>query len=102
MLRDFFFGFIKIHILRHAAHAPVYGVALIAELRHHGLAYVQFGTRPAFEWLLYGIKPVIIAIVVQALWGLAKTAVKGPFLAAMGSIVLILNEFIVRLGWRDP
>ncbi|NCC34098.1 MAG: PadR family transcriptional regulator, partial [Chloroflexia bacterium] len=36
MMRDFFLGFIKIHILHHAAHAPVYGVALIAELRHHG------------------------------------------------------------------
>lgn len=36
MIRDFFLGFIKIHILHHAAHAPVYGVALIAELRHHG------------------------------------------------------------------
>jgi DNA-binding PadR family transcriptional regulator len=36
MIRDFFLGFIKIHILHHAAHAPVYGTALIAELRHHG------------------------------------------------------------------
>lgn len=36
MLRDFFLGFIKIHILHHAAHAPVYGVALIAGLRRHG------------------------------------------------------------------
>jgi DNA-binding PadR family transcriptional regulator len=36
MVRDFFLGFIKIHILHHAAHAPVYGVAIIAELRRHG------------------------------------------------------------------
>ena len=36
MLRNFFFGFIKIHILHHAGEAPVYGVALIAELRRHG------------------------------------------------------------------
>jgi DNA-binding PadR family transcriptional regulator len=36
MVRDFFLGFIKIHILHHAAEAPVYGVALIAELRRHG------------------------------------------------------------------
>src|SRR3954452_6401890 len=40
-------------------------------------AYVQYGATPTAEWLLYGIKPVIIAIVVQALWGLARTAVKG-------------------------
>ena len=36
MLRDFFLGFIKIHILHHAAEGPVYGVALIEELRRHG------------------------------------------------------------------
>lgn len=36
MIRDFFLGFIKIHILRHAADEPVYGVALIEELRRHG------------------------------------------------------------------
>ena len=36
MLREFLLGFIKIHILHHAAAEPVYGLALIAELRHHG------------------------------------------------------------------
>ena len=36
MLRDFFLGFIKIHVLHHAAHEPVYGVAMIAELARHG------------------------------------------------------------------
>jgi PadR family transcriptional regulator, regulatory protein PadR len=36
VLRDFFLGFIKIHILHHAGEEPVYGLALIAELRRHG------------------------------------------------------------------
>jgi PadR family transcriptional regulator PadR len=36
VLRDFFLGFVKIHILYHAQHEPVYGVAIMAELRHHG------------------------------------------------------------------
>jgi len=36
MLRDFFLGFIKIHILHHAGQEPVYGMALIGELRRHG------------------------------------------------------------------
>jgi PadR family transcriptional regulator PadR len=36
MLRDFFLGFIKIHILHHAGQEPVYGIALILELRRHG------------------------------------------------------------------
>lgn len=38
MLRDFFLGFVKIHILHHAARHPVYGAALIEELRRHGYA----------------------------------------------------------------
>jgi PadR family transcriptional regulator PadR len=36
MLRNFFLGFINIHIIRHAAHAPVFGLALIRELPRHG------------------------------------------------------------------
>src|SRR5689334_5568654 len=36
MLRDFFLGFVKIHVLHHAAQEPVYGLAMIAELRRHG------------------------------------------------------------------
>ena len=36
MLREFFLGFIKIHMLHHAAHEPIYGVAMIAELARHG------------------------------------------------------------------
>ena len=36
MLRDFFLGFIKIHILHHAAQEPIYGLAMIEELRRHG------------------------------------------------------------------
>lgn len=38
MLRDFFLGFIKIHILHHAAIEPVYGLELIEELGRHGYA----------------------------------------------------------------
>ncbi len=36
MIRDFFLGFIKIHILYHATREPVYGLWLIEELRRHG------------------------------------------------------------------
>jgi DNA-binding PadR family transcriptional regulator len=38
LTREFFLGFIKVHILHHAAQAPVYGIALIDELRRHGYA----------------------------------------------------------------
>jgi DNA-binding PadR family transcriptional regulator len=36
VLREFFQGFVKIHVLHHAAHGPVYGLAMIEELRRHG------------------------------------------------------------------
>jgi len=56
-------------------------------------AYVHFGSTPEGSALLYGVKPAIIAIVVQALWGLARTAVKGPLLAIAGIAVLGLYLF---------
>ena len=66
-------------------------------------AYVTYGTTPAVAWPLYGIKPVVIAIVLQALWGLARTAVKGPFLALVGLVGLALyltgvNELALLAG----
>jgi PadR family transcriptional regulator len=36
MLRDIISGFIKLHILYHASHEPVFGLDLIQELRRHG------------------------------------------------------------------
>lgn len=36
MLRNFFLGFIKVHILHHAAEQPVYGLWLIEEIGRHG------------------------------------------------------------------
>jgi chromate transporter len=52
--------------------------------------YVRYGTTSEGIWLLYGIKPVIIAIVAQAIWGLGRTAVKNVFLAVVGLVVLVL------------
>jgi DNA-binding PadR family transcriptional regulator len=36
MIRSFFLGFVKIHILHHAAREPVYGLWFIDELARHG------------------------------------------------------------------
>ena len=52
------------------------------------ILYVEYGTTPAFEWALYGIRPVVIAIILKALLGLGKTAMKGPMTAAVGGAVL--------------
>jgi chromate transporter len=65
--------------------------------------YVQFGTTPAGEALLYGIKPVVIAVVAQALWGLGRTALRGPLLFAIGAAAAALyllgfNELVILFG----
>jgi chromate transporter len=51
-------------------------------------AYVQFGTTTEATWLFYGIKPVVIAIVAQALWGLGRKAVKSIPTAIVGIAVI--------------
>src|SRR5207247_1748200 len=48
-------------------------------------AYVRFGRLPEAAGLLYGVKPVVIAIVLQALLGLARAAVKSPTLGVAGA-----------------
>jgi chromate transporter len=53
-------------------------------------AYAAYGSAPSAGWLLYGIKPVIIAVVLQALWGLTRAAVKDLLLAGIGLAVLAL------------
>ena len=47
-------------------------------------AYVAFGSFPQVQSILYGIKPVIIAVVLQALWRLGHTAIKNGFIAMVG------------------
>ena len=53
-------------------------------------AYSRYGSTAQAEGLLYGITPVVVAIVVHALWGLLRTAVKGPLLAVVGAVALAL------------
>lgn len=52
--------------------------------------YVEFGTTPAANGLLYGVKPVVMAVIIQALWGLGKKALKGPLTVIAGVAVLAL------------
>ena len=48
-------------------------------------AYVRFGRLPETAGILYGVKPAVIAIVVQALWRLGPAAVKTWMLAAVAT-----------------
>ncbi len=36
LFRDFFLGFVRLHVLFHAGHEPVCGVDLMAEMGRHG------------------------------------------------------------------
>lgn len=65
--------------------------------------YVAFGSTPAANWLLYGIKPAMIAIIALALWDLGRKAAKGPLTIAVGLGVFVLyflnaNEILLLLA----
>ena len=65
--------------------------------------YVRFGSAPEAGWLLYGVKPVVIAIIVQALWNLGRKAITSPLtaVAGAGSLALYLlggNEIALLFG----
>ena len=52
--------------------------------------YVHYGTTPLASGILYGIMPVVMAIIAQALWGLGRRAVKNWLTGAVGIGVVIL------------
>lgn len=54
-------------------------------------AYVRFGHLPEVAAILYGVKPVVIAVILQALWGLGRAAVKNWTLAIAGSVCVALS-----------
>src|SRR5665213_3356693 len=58
--------------------------------------YVRFGHLPAVAALLYGVKPVVIGVILQALWGLGRTAVKSWTLAIAGAVCVVLSTASVN------
>jgi chromate transporter len=65
--------------------------------------YVRYGMLPQAVGVLYGIKAVMIAVVLQAIWSLARTAVKSRLLAVVGTLAVManalgLNILIVLFG----
>jgi chromate transporter len=66
-------------------------------------AYVRFGSLPAFGHVLDGVKPVIIAVVLQALWSLGRTAIRSRLLALIGLLAILatvagMNELLILLA----
>lgn len=65
--------------------------------------YVEYGGTPQAQWLLYGIKPVVIVLILQALWNLGKTALKNTWLVLLAVAVIALyfagiNEILLLFG----
>jgi chromate transporter len=61
-----------------------------------GWAYVKFGKLPEAAGLLYGIKPVVIAIILQALWKLGRAAIKNRWLAFIAIVAVFLSAVRVN------
>ena len=81
------------------------GFVLPAMLMVLGLSwlYVRYGTTPQAGGILYGIQPVIIAILLHTLWQLGRTAIKGPLtalvgVAALGLYLVGINELAILFG----
>lgn len=66
-------------------------------------AYLHWGALPRAQGLLYGVRPVILAVILQALVGLGRTAVKSRGLAALGVLAILAyalgaHELVVLFG----
>jgi len=65
--------------------------------------YARYGTTPTADALLYGIQPVVIAIVAQAVWGLGRAMARSRLqlvvgVAAVGLYFLGVHELILLFG----
>jgi chromate transporter len=65
--------------------------------------YVNYGSIPEVTWVLYGVKPVVIAIILQALWDLGRKGVNGPTTLLVGLTVIAgyflgFNEIALLFG----
>jgi chromate transporter len=55
------------------------------------VAYKEFGSSPQLTGILYGVKPVVIAVVAQAIWGLGQLVFKSWTAGLIVVLVLIAS-----------
>lgn len=58
--------------------------------------YQNFGSLPSLEGVLYGIKPVVIAILLHALWGMLKTRLRLSL--GLGISMAVLAAYLFGVG----
>jgi chromate transporter len=66
-------------------------------------SYVRFGSTPELSWVLYGVKPVVIGLMLQAIWSLGRQMTSRPLLPLLGGCLLALyflgvNEIALLFG----
>lgn len=58
--------------------------------------YVRYGSLPEFSGLLHGVKPVVLAVIVQALWNLGRAALKTRLLAGLAAAAAVFSLYGVH------
>lgn len=53
--------------------------------------YVLYGNLPEISGILYGIKPIVVVIIIKALWNLGKTALKSRLLVVLAILAAVLS-----------
>ena len=53
--------------------------------------YTQYGETPQAAWLMYGVSPVIIAIILVAVWKLAQSAITGVLPGVISAVTAALS-----------
>lgn len=89
---------LAIHLGRKRAGWPGFFAAGVAFISPAALlvtlmawAYQRYGELPRVGGILWGVKPVILAVVLQALWGLGRSALKNRALMLLGAAAVILG-----------
>jgi chromate transporter len=75
----------------------IFPAALLAAI--FAWAYLHFGALPQTAGALYGIRPVVVAIVLQAIWRLGRSAQKSALLVVIGACALVLSILGVGPVW---
>ena len=78
--------------------APAMGIVLVL-----AWAYERYGTTPAGGGVLYGVEPIVVAVVAVALWELGDRALKRPWFVVLGALAVAayfggINVLVPLLG----
>ena len=101
MVRDLFLGFIKLHILHHAAEAPIFGLDMIRELGRHGYQLSPGTLYPILHRLAHdGYLEQEIQVVAGKQRKYYRATAAGR--AALAEARAKLSELVAEVGLEGP